>query len=190
MDVWSNIDKAWEKICASHSKNRNCYLVAGGVKEKIRKLLIKKRGIYMADEAGILIILWTIGVIVTSSGYIKLAKNMINGYGSPNVHYTKKYVELSPRMRKIFRIKKKRAPKLARDFLYQALYLYGIYLCAHILTGIFYTKITVVMDVLLLLFWLQFVPMIVREIFRLLGSGRKLVRFIKVKYEKRRDKKK
>ena len=151
---------------------------------------LKKEGIYMEDEAGIFIILWTIGVILTSSAYIRLAKNMINGYGSPNVHYTKKYVELSPRIRKIFRIKKKRAPKLARDFLYEVFYLYGIYLCALILTIIFYTKIEIVMDVLLVLFWLQFVPMLAHEIFNVIEAGRKMMCFIKTKYKEKKDRKK
>ena len=84
--------------------------IGTGERKKYTKAAYKKAGGNRMEEGWLLRImgLWTAEVILISSSCIRLAKNTINGYGSPRVSAGGKRVELSLRLRKLFRIKKKR----------------------------------------------------------------------------------
>lgn len=137
--------------------------------------------------------LWTAEVILISSSCIRLAKNTINGYGSPRVSAGGKRVELSLRLRKLFRIKKKRAPKIARNYLYHVLYLWGLYvaalIAALILNLVFHSENEILTEIISLLFFLQFVPLVAETVWIIVKAPIQFVRFIRKQYEKRRDRK-
>lgn len=137
--------------------------------------------------------LWTAEVILISSSCIRLAKNTINGYGSPRVSAGGKRVELSLRLRKIFRIKKKRAPKVARDYLYHVLYLWGLYaaalIAALILDIVFHNENAILITMISLLFFLQFVPLAVGTVLIIVKAPIQFVHFIRKQYEKKRGRK-
>lgn len=136
-----------------------------------------------------MIILWTVEVVFLTTGCIRLAKNMINGYGRPNIYYKGKRVDLSLRLRKIFRIKKKRAPQLARDILYEVFYLWGLYIAALISTAILKNEHTILIVVFSILYFSQFIPLLIYTVLIIVEVPMHLVCFIKKHYKKRNRKK-
>ena len=95
--------------------------------------------------------------------------------------------------RKLFRIKKKRAPKIARNYLYHVLYLCGLYvaalIAALILDLVFHSENEIFTEIISLLFFLQFVPLVAETVWIIVKAPIQFVRFIRKQYEKRRDRK-
>ena len=95
--------------------------------------------------------------------------------------------------RKLFRIKKKRAPKIARNHLYHVLYLWGLYvaalIAALILDLVFHSENEILTEIISLLFFLQFVPLVAETVWIIVKAPIQFVRFIRKQYEKRRDRK-
>lgn len=95
--------------------------------------------------------------------------------------------------RKLFRIKKKRAPKIARNYLYHVLYLWGLYvaalIAALILDLVFHSENEILTEIISLLFFLQFVPLVAETVWIIVKAPIQFVRFIRKQYEKRRDRK-
>ena len=88
---------------------------------------------------------------------------------------------------------KEESAENCRNYLYHVLYLWGLYvaalIAALILDLVFHSENEILTEIISLLFFLQFVPLVAETVWIIVKAPIQFVRFIRKQYEKRRDRK-